>query len=197
MIYVIHPNVRQYQCFVLNSKEARNKLGKDTLFHFDQRPQRYADIWQTMAIEFAKLSGGKKGDIPDITLRNGRLFLSEHAHSALQKLLTPCGEFLPVTFKGGTGYLFNVLTLAESVDGLDTKLSTKNEYRELQSLAFHESKVESFAVFRTAFDNYMGVYCNQGFQKAVQAAGLTGITFGEDLGSEFPPDLNAASPTVQ
>lgn len=194
MIYVIHPEVKQYLSYVLDSKETRKKLGRDTMFHFDQSPKSYQDIWQPIEISFAKLSGGKKGEMPDVIIRNGRLFLSTKAYECLSGILEAHGEFLPVTFGGEDGYLFNILTLADDIGGLDEKLSTKNEYGELQSLGFHEEKVKDLPVFRTAFDDYMGAYCNEAFKAAIETAELKGVIFSPDLGNIFPPDSSAQEP---
>ena len=194
MIHVIHPNVRQYLTYVLDSKDARKKLGQDTKFHFDQRPIAYASQWQPLEISFAKAAGVKKAVMPDLMIRNGRLFLNEKAHQALHALLTPCGEWLPVNYGDEKGYLFNILALADDVDGLDSKLCSKNSFGELQSLGFIEERVQSLAVFRTAYDAYMGAYCNDAFHDAVEAAGLQGLIFSVDLGNVFPPDPKAKSP---
>lgn len=197
MIHVIHPNARQYMTYVLESKEARRKLGQDTTFHFDQRPVSWQAQWQPMEISFAKAAGVKKAAMPDVMIRNGRLFLNEKARSALDTLLAPCGEWLPVTYGNDTGYLFNVRALADDVDGLDSRLCSKNSFGELQSLGFVEDKGKSFAIFRTAYDDFMGVYCNDCFRQAVEDAGLNGVTFSADLGNAFPPDDNAGKPESQ
>ena len=195
MSYVIHPDVKHYFCYVLDGTETRNKLGRDTMFHFDQSPKSYADIWQPIEITFAKLSGNKKGNMPDLMIRNGRLFLNKKAYECLHQHLEGRGEFLPVTYGEESGYLFNILALADNVDGLDKKLSTKNEFYELQSLAFHEDRIKGFSVFRTAFDNFMGVYCNENFKLTIESAGLNGVSFSPDLGNIFPPDSTAQEPT--
>src|SRR3990167_2976035 len=194
MIHVIHPDARQYMTHVLDSKDARRKLGPDTQFHFNQRPVSYAHQWHPLEIGFARAAGIKKAAMPDLMIRNGRLFLNEKAHNALKKLLTPCGEWLPVTYSGNSGYLFNILALAESVDGLDIGRCSKNSFVELQSLAFIEERVQTFAIFRTAYDDFMGAYCNDDFKQAVEKAGLTGLSFSADLGNIFPPDPEANPP---
>lgn len=191
MIYVIQPDVLNYKTFVFNSKEIRKKLGENTTFHFDQRPTEYAKEWQPIDIEFAKVSGGKKGSLPDIIVRNGRLFLNEKSHAGLHDLLASHGEFLSVTYEGNKGFLFNILTIAEHLNGLDEKLSTKNEYNELQSIAFRSEKLNSTPIFRAEFDNYMGVYCQDNFKILIEKLGLRGLTFSADLGNIFPDDPSA------
>lgn len=196
MIYVIHPDVLNYKIFVLDGKEVRQKLGKDSIFDFDQRPKKYLTEWKTINIEFAKVSGGKKGEIPDIIVRNGRLFLNEKAYAGLHDLLAPHGEFLPVTFDGSKGFLFNLLTIAEDLNALDEKLSTKNEYGELQSIAFVEENLKNSKIFRARFGNYMSAYCQDDFKSLVEALELKGLIFSHNLGNIFPPDSSAKSPTT-
>src|SRR5690554_7743790 len=110
-------------------------------------------------------------------VRNGRMFLNEIAADSLKPLIENQGEFLPVTYEDQEGMLFNILATAEDVDGLDTQISSKNEFGEVQALAFHEGKIKDLSVVRTAFDGYMGVYCNEAITKAVENAGLKGLIF--------------------
>lgn len=196
MIYVIHPDVLNYKIFVLDGKEVRQKLGKDSIFDFDQRPKKYLTEWKTINIEFAKVSGGKKGEIPDIIVRNGRLFLNEKAYAGLHDLLAPHGEFLPVTFDGSKGFLFNILTIAEDLNALDEKLSTKNEYGELQSIAFVEEKLNDAEIFRAEFGNYMSAYCQENLKALIETLDLKGLTFSLDLGNIFPADVSVENPTT-
>ncbi|OUS32602.1 hypothetical protein A9Q99_00600 [Gammaproteobacteria bacterium 45_16_T64] len=194
MIYLIHPDIKSYKSFVINSEEARSKLGQETMFHFDPRPKPYSDIWQPLEIEFDSLSSAKKVVMPDITTRNGRLFLNQHAYDALHTVLDAHGEFLPITHKDGDGYLFNVLEDANTNGALDTKLSTCDEYGDVQSVVFHEDKLKGASVVRTAFDNYQGVYCSDRFKILVEGTGLSGVIFSADLGTIYPPDATAGSP---
>lgn len=100
------------------------------------------------------------------------------------------GEFLPITFGDESAYLFNILAVADDVGGLDEKLSTKDEFDEMKSLAFHQDKVEGFSVFRTAFNNFMYVYCNATLKQAIEHEKLTAVIFSKDLGNMFPPDVS-------
>jgi hypothetical protein len=194
MIHVVHPDVRRYQTYVLDGKEIRNKLGADTMFHFDQRPIPYAGHWQPMEISFAQVGSAKTAALPDLMIRHGRLFLNLRARDALQGLLDACGEWLPVTYGDAQGYLFNVLAVVDELGGLDRKLCIKNSYGDVQSLGFHEDLVKPFVVFRTAYDAYTGVYCQEEFRHAVAAAGLAGVTFSIDLAAVAPMDHEAKVP---
>ena len=93
-------------------------------------------------------------------------------------------------------YTNQFLKRAEDNEGLNTKLSFNNDWGDLESLAFHEDKVKELVVFRSEFDGYMGLFCQESFKLKVEALGLQGIIFSEDLGNIFPPDPNAATPTA-
>jgi hypothetical protein len=194
MIYLVHPDIHHYQSFVIDSKEARRKLGDETKFHFDPRPIEYAQDWKPIEIGFTSVSNRTVEAVPDIMVRNGRVFLSLKAHDILHDLLESQGEFLPVMYGNQRGYIFNILSVAEDVGGLDEKRSTKNEYGDLQSLAFHEKKVSGIDIFRTEFDSYMGVYASDAFKDLVESSGLKGVAFSVDLGNIFPPDPDAQEP---
>lgn len=68
-----------------------------------------------MNVDFYDAFGGGEKLIPDISSRVGKLFLNEMAFSVLKEILSKDGEFLPVTYEGGTGYLFNCLVVAEEL----------------------------------------------------------------------------------
>lgn len=194
MIYLIHPDYQHYQSFVFDSKVVRKALGDETQFHFSRAPVSYLDSWHPFEVNFASLGASKKAEIPDIMVRNGRLFLSTKAYDALKTVIKNSGEFLPVTYGEKNGYIFNVLSVAEDVDGIDKKLSTKNEYGEVQSLSFEENKVKSFPLFRTKFDGFMGLYCGEEFKKIIEERKLKGIQLSLDLGNAFASSSTANSP---
>lgn len=194
MIYRIHPDHQKYKSFVINSKTARRALGQETLFHFSRAPEPYLEHWHSFEIEFASMSSRKSAVIPDIMVRNGRLFFSEAAHASIGRSLSNDGEFLPITYGGHNGYIFNVLSLAEDNDALDNALCTKNEFDEVQSLGFIEEKLDDIQAFRTEFDGYLGIYCSDAMKSAIQNAHLNGIIFSTDLGNIFPADDMAQKP---
>ncbi|WP_062262465.1 hypothetical protein [Endozoicomonas arenosclerae] len=179
MIYSLRPDVKKFLWFNIDSKESRRALGDDTLFHMDESPVSYLKNWQTMEIEFYSSSVGKVSAIPDISQRHGRLFISQEAHAKLQPLIHSCGEFLPVTYNQEHGYIFNVLTLSD--DALDLNLCKKNEWGEIEWIAFDEQKLPGFPLFRIEYDNYMAVFCNEQFKQACEDAGLQGVRFSQDL----------------
>lgn len=197
-IFRIHPDRLHYRLFTISTDEIIDKLGEDYPFHIDPSPKAYASVWKPLFIDFYdSTETGTVVAMPDLTVDGGRMYLSEKAYKLLKDLLEPCGEFLPVTTQGGAGYVFNVLALADAVDGIDGALSTKNAYGDLQSLAFREDRLKGITVFRTGFDGYMGVFCGGEFKDRVERSGLKGIVFSLDLANIFPPDSTAHGFTAQ
>ncbi len=123
--------------------------------------------------------------MPDISEHYGRLFLSQKAYEALSELLKNDGEFLPVNYEDGSAYIFNTLSVAESVNGLDEALSLKDEYGQRKNVAFHEDRVKDFMIFKTEFDSYISAYIQDELKQAIEAADLKGVYFTPDLGDPF------------
>ncbi|MDF3012909.1 MAG: hypothetical protein K0Q78_1113 [Cellvibrio sp.] len=194
MIYVIHPDYQHYKSFVFDSKLVRKALGSETQFHFSRSPKQYSANWKSFDIKFESLGSSKKASMPDVMVRNGRLFLTTAAHDILNPIISSHGEFLPITYDGNNGFIFNVLSIAEDFDGVDKKLSTKNEFGEVQSLLFNENKLKNHALFRAEFDNYLGMYCDDALKNAIEDNQLKGITFSNDTGKIYPPNSNAMQP---
>ncbi|MCL6272145.1 hypothetical protein M3P05_19680 [Sansalvadorimonas sp. 2012CJ34-2] len=186
MIYSIHPDYMNYQLFNISGKNARKALGQGTLFHMSSEPTPYKDQWSTLEIDLYSHSG-KAIPTPDITQKQGRLFLSEKACKALSPLIASSGELLPVSYideKGnkGTGWLFNCLTVSDHA--LNSGRCLKNEWGDITWLEFTEEKLEGQPLFRTEFDDYLSLFCSESFVEACKQAGLSGVIFSENLAPE-------------
>lgn len=181
MIYRIHHNER-YLMHVVPPVESMTKLGEQFgTFAFNAQPIPYADIWQPLHIEFAPCEGSKASEIPDISENFGRLYVSHKAHEYLKELLTPHGEFLPVTFKGGEGHLFNPLTTAESLHAINESLTSHDAYGNLNHYGFMEAALGHTPLFKTELDTYKGIFCSDAVKIIYEANQLTGISFHPDL----------------
>jgi len=182
----IHRDER-YLTFSVPTSEVLTKLGREYPFHISRAPVPYAGVWkEPLAVRFAAGEEAEGEVVPDLEVRWGRLFFSEKAHEALNVDLKQDGEFLPVVYEGGTGYIFNPLTVAEDHDALDEKATARNEYGDLESLGFIEEKLPAGTmVFRTEADTYNGVFCTDAFKRAVEDAGLVGVYFQPDLANIF------------
>lgn len=197
-IYRIHPDRMHYQLLTISSEEVIGKLGKQYPFHIDPTPKPYAAIWKPLEVSFYDSTSSKnKTKLPDISVDHGRLFLNKSSCDTLSKLIDADGEILPVSFDGQNGAIFNALKCAEDFNALDIKRSTKNDWGDLQSLAFVEERIDTAVLFKCQFEGFTGLFCTDVFKAAVEQAKLNGVTFSLDLGNIFPPDPSAQEPVKQ
>lgn len=122
---------------------------------------------------------------PDISYTTGRLFLNQRALDALKPFLEK-GEILPVLYESGTkGYIFNPLDIVKA-----SKHSTKNEFGDITHISFNEEHT----LFKTDFDGYNGVFCDQAVRDTIEKAGLKGLVFDVDLANIFLDDGTSCKP---
>lgn len=147
-------------------------------------PQSYKGVInEPLIFNFSPLQKShEKLPIPDLSVREGRLFLSEKAYKALIFLINNHGEFLPVIYGESNGYFFTPLKVAEP----DNKVTFMNDHEELGSIGFIEDEVKDYAIFRTEYDVYHHLYCQQKVKDAIENAGLTGLYITTDLATIFP-----------
>ena len=181
MIYRIHPNVKEYFHFLISADEVEAKLGKGNRFHLEKKPKRYMAGWEPLEFEFFNNYDTKPKGRPDISVWNGRLYVSAKACDLLADVLDESVEVLPVRNGEAQGYLVNLLNTAEDVDAIDPKLTVRNEWNELIALGFNEGKVGKFSLFRTKEDNYRGIYCTEWVKELIESLGLSGVVFSVDL----------------
>ncbi len=186
MIYRIHEDSEHFLHFHISVDEVEDKLGEESDFYLEHEPTRYLPIWKPLEIEFYESGEVAVSELPDLDVGMGRLFINQTAFDALSDSLKDSGEFLPIRFSAQSGVLLNILNIAHEDRCVDAQLTTRNEWGDLQSLAFLEEKVAHFNVFRSDIDGYGGVYCNDTFKKAVEEAGLKGILFTNDLTALSP-----------
>ncbi|AMX03368.1 hypothetical protein [Microbulbifer thermotolerans] len=182
MIHLIC-NDDSYLVYTRSTNDAVAKLGKKYPFHINPAPISYASVWKDpLHLDFGPDDETTNELVPDIAARYGRLFLTEKAHSLLSDYLAHDGEFLPVTYVGGTGYIFNPLTIAEDHNAVDNAVTVFNDFGELESLGFLEDKLpKGMMVFRSKACGYLDVFCTDQIKKAIEDAGLVGVTFQPDL----------------
>lgn len=191
-LYSVYADKKHYRSLGFDRSQSRKIFGENIENQFDVNfeAKPYAQLWKTLDVNFADDGSGLSGNLtPDISEHNGRLFLSQKAYDALKDLLAQDGEFLPARYEQGSAFLFNPLSVAEDVDGLDTELSIKNEWGDVENLAFHEERIKDFVIFRSAFDNYRSAFCSDLLKNAITSAGLKGIFFTPDLGNPYTLDL--------
>ena len=191
MIYRIHQD-RNYKTFSINNEDICEKLGDNTTFHMDRTPQTYSKQWKTIKLDF--YSDKKDALLPDLAENNGRIYISDTAVPYLKSYIEKFGELLPIEHEEGKGFLFNCLSMAEQVDGLDKEKSVDDPYTGNSFISFHEDRLTHFFIFKTAFDSFHGIFCSKEFKSVIEKNDLKGIIFGIDLGNMFPPDEDILKP---
>lgn len=180
-IHRIHHN-DDYLIYQISTREVLDKLGREHPFHIDRSPISYADIWSTpLQITFVPIEDSTKPVIPDISESDGRLFLNIKAYQTLKPLIENDGEFLPVVYEDGEGFIFNPLTVAEDLDALNTSLTSHDKNGHLRHFEFFEDKLQNTAVFRAKVDHYAGLFCGEAIKEAIEGSNLTGVYFQPDL----------------
>ncbi|MCW8125697.1 hypothetical protein [Microbulbifer halophilus] len=176
-----------YLIFTIPTSEVLNKLGRKYPFHIKRGPDSYTQVWkEPLEIVFKAGDDSRGESVPDLQVMNGRIFFSQKAFDLIGSSLSQDGEFLPITYDGKTGYIFNPHVIAEDHDALDDKVTIKNDYGDLQNLGFIEEKLPAGTqVFRTKADSYHGVFCTELFKQDVERSGLVGIFFQPDLANLF------------
>ncbi|WP_086934024.1 hypothetical protein [Agarilytica rhodophyticola] len=189
-LYTIVFDRRHYVSMIWDSAQII-KLSNNELDHridMNGAPIRHASIFkEPLRVTFTSNSKEDKGLLrPEITVQQGRFYFSQRAYNVLKPLIENDGEFLPLIDEhGDMAYVFTPLRVAEDVAGLNTKLSRKNQWGDLESLAFHENKVKGWTVFRADFNAHMTPQCNQAVKDAIEEADLKGVFFTTDLGNGY------------
>ncbi len=140
----------------------------------------YADVWNSPHIQFLVDEGIKTDSFPDLDIKGGKLFLSEKAYNTLKGILSGHGEFLPVTFNAGTGYIFNPLEdiapIKESIeyDPTDSRLVLNFKFNESNLPPIFKSDIDTRYVFITTE-----------LYRTIRLNGLNGLWFFKDYGFTY------------
>ncbi|MES2824960.1 MAG: DUF1629 domain-containing protein [Pseudomonadota bacterium] len=198
-LYSIFKDLNNYAYIGFDREEIRNKFGRSPNNHIDVncKAKSYKDIWATLAIHFSNCDGTYKDTIPDIYEFQGHLFLSMAAYKVLKPIIENDGEFLPITYEKGDGFIFNPLRIAEEVDGLNTDISRKDplDNIDIVCMAFHEDRVKQFSIFKSDFDLNLSMMCQEAVKEAIEKANLGGVFFTPDLGNPFTTRMSLVSKT--
>ncbi|WP_444995436.1 hypothetical protein [Aliikangiella sp. IMCC44359] len=197
MLYKLIFNGEKYLNFFFDRKQISRILGERTIsnkekfINYNHCPRSYVGVFdESLNFDFSSSDKEDKGKpIPDIVVASGRLFLSQKAYDVLYPLIKNDGEFLSVNYQKGEGYFFIPLQVAD----VDKKVTMKNEWEDIVSLGFSEDDVKEFSVFRTEYDAFIGLYCQDYIKDAIEQAGLTGLFITNDLANIFAEDRSAVS----
>jgi len=201
MLYTVLLDNKNYRDPMFNSEQLDRLVGTlngDTLnnrIELNNTPRSFAGVFsEPLRIDFPLFKKAQaKLQIPDIAASEGRLFLNKKAYNALHDLIKNDGEFIPALYEGGEAFIFTPLNVAESIDALDTNLTKKNEWGDLENLSFHEEKLGDWMVFRAEFNAFHTLQVTQAFVDAVKQNELKGLYITTNLGSVFSVERGAVS----
>ncbi len=187
MLYTMCFDSSKYMLMLWDATHVRQLCGGDIDHRVDINgaPISHAGIFkEPVRVSFAEQFDSDKGlERPDLCVFQGRLYLNQKAYDALSDLIKNDGEFLPVIDDlNQSGYVFTSMRIAEDNDALDKKLSRKNEWGDVENLAFHEDKVSDWSVFRCEYDIFMSLHCQHDIKNAIENTALQGILFTSNLG---------------
>jgi len=201
MLYTVLSDSHHYLGAVIDSNYVASIVGGlrgsriDDRIDVNHQPRTWIGVFpDPIPVTFAAFKDDDKNKIiPDIAEFQGRLLLNEKAYQGLKQIIENDGEFISATVDGVNAYLFTPLRKAEDVEGLDKSLSKKNEWEDVEHLAFVEDLVRDFNLFRSEYTACMRLYCQESFKDAVQNAKLTGLYFSPDLANIFPEERASAT----
>lgn len=195
MLHTMIADYNRYSLFAWDKAHLDSVVGKingDTItqrIDMNHEPISFIDIYNTpLKVNFSSPKGKKNRPIPDISMHYGRLFLTVRAYEALKPKIQNDGEFLPCEYEKGDAFIFNPLRVAERAGALNSNLSRKNEWGDVENLGFYEEKIKSWSVFRCEFNNFITLQCCQSVKSIIDEVGLTGLYITPELGCLFPRD---------
>lgn len=179
MIYRIHNNDDEFMFMQFDMDELSKQVDRNIAYAIDATPKQFKDKWESFDVNFINDDAhnddtkhlNRNKDIPDIYANDGHLFLSQKAKDTLELPLRDRGEFLPM--RGQCQWMFNPLRLIE--------VTTNSVMDELLRLPRHIEFDREELIFRTPFDDYIGIYCNDEFVKLCVDNDLKGIVFDSEL----------------
>jgi len=201
MLHTLLLNSKKYLGPAIDDKQVASIVGEASNENITQRidmyhgPATHKGVFkEPLRVSYPVFNkADKKKSIPDIGVFQGRLFLGTTAYEILKPLIENDGEFLSAIYEQGDGYIFTPLRVVEEVDGLDTEISKKNDWGDVIHLAFHEDRVTDWKVFRTEYNAYTSLYCQQEVKDAIEKAQLTGLYFSPDLSNIYPEEQSAVT----
>ena len=184
-IYKLKGDIKNYWTFFIDATEIAMKMGDN--FDLDYDGISKLSWWKPVDGSFHQEDENKtkKVAIPDIDIWSSNLVLNEKAKEVLLPYIESLGELLPVNCEGISYNLFNTMNVIDD-SAVDKENSQRIEeqgiFMGIESLQFFEDKVsEKSYLFRTSFDNYVDVYCNESFKEIVEKARLKGLCFEAEL----------------
>lgn len=187
MNYRMQHDHENYLSFELPLDDARAKMGEDEhLYCFYNK--RYSENWVKPNARFYSYDNDRSltkiADISDAGHPTA-LVLNKKAFDILQPDLSDYGEFLPVNVEGIEYYIFNVLDYVgdDCIDHDKTEPEIfEGEVIGIKKLVFDDNHLGKHLIFKTSYDNFGNVFCQDELKKIIEDNNLTGILFSPKLG---------------
>lgn len=186
MLYRILASHREFLMMSFSNKYMLESLKTGKAIANDPSPVRYSNGWIAPSVAFVDGLPEYKNEkaMADILYDMGHLFLTSQAADVLKVFLND-GELLPVYYGSEKGYFFNPLKILEAND----VLSLRDQYGDVTSLVFDEEA----PLFKTEYDGYNGLFCNQEFKDTVEKSGFRGAVFSVNLSNIFTSGVQGDS----
>lgn len=203
MLYTLIADSKRYLGAVIDSDYVASIVGGlrdgrlDDRIDINHQPR----IWQgvfpdAVPVSFPILDKADKNKMmPDIAEFQGRLFLSENAYAKLKQFLDKDGDVIPAISNNMQGYIFTPLHTAEEFEALDETLCKKNDWGDVEHLAFNKARLGSLSFFRSDYTNNMRLYCDEAVKQAIERSGLSGLYITSDLANIFPETQTSIAPS--
>ncbi len=178
MIYQLSFNRYKFLVADIPLEEIYEKHG--TYYPFqdehEQELESWQAIWKPLNIRFYNDSDSNITAIPDITCWfTDQLIMNDKAFKHLKEPLKQYGEWLPTLCENIPYWLFHV-NLKTDLSYVDNNKSQRNidetGFIEVTKLGFLKNKVESLLIFKSQFNNYENIYCNQTFKDLSKTTNL-------------------------
>lgn len=153
------------------------------LLRFSYHNTSLADGWEGVRSRFVQSDDAPQLPIPDVSLwlSGAALVISSKAYEVLSELIAGFGELLPVTSDEGTFYIFNCRTSVDADPTQSEHIIESGQVIGVKRLGFNSKDVGDTVIFKTSFNNCTDLFCSNAFKQAVEAHGLTGVKFSENL----------------
>lgn len=192
MIYRLKFDRFRFLTFDISPDEWIAKLGASYIFQLDE--PCWSEFWPEINGRFFNDSDSTDlPKVPDISvwfMQN--LVLNSAARESLERdhpeWIESAGEILPIKCERIDYYVWHITCFAadDCIDhSLSERLVEESGHTELKNLAFKPDFNPKYPVFHTDYDGGQALFCTNSFRDWVDAAGLQGLVFSEDLVNPF------------